>query len=289
MPDMDISFLAIIVLWGVFVGVFFSTIGAAGGILTSFCLISIVGVADPNSVKPTTQIVTLAAALTFVPGYFRRSALVWPLGLLLAVGGLLGAWAGSSLSSVYLADMKTFRPLFGVLTLLIGAQIAWRHYGSRTRKVSGQPVRARESGPGENVRDLRFSKAALTFSYRWLDYRVPAWSPLLAGFLIAMVAAIFGVGGGFLLVPYLSALLGLPMHIIPATSGIAIIASLLASVSNYLSLGAQLEMAALLPLLAGAVLGALAGPFVNRWMKNSSLQAALALIIVFIGLRYILA
>jgi uncharacterized membrane protein YfcA len=284
---MELSFLATLVVWGIFVGVFFSTIGAAGGILTSFCLISILGLADPNSVKPTTQIITLAMALTFVPGYFRRSALVWPLGLFLAFGGLLGAWVGSSLSSIYLADMNTFRPLFGALTLLIGAQIAWRLYRSRNKTISPQP--ARGSAAGENVRDLHFSNAALTFSYRWLDYRVPAWSPLLAGFLIAMVAAVFGVGGGFLLVPYMSSLLGLPMHIIPATAGIAIVVSLLASIWNYLSLGAHLEMAALLPLLSGAVLGALAGPFVNRWMKNNSLQAALALIVVLIGLRYILA
>jgi len=284
---MDISFLAIIVLCGIFIGVVFSSIGAGGGILTSFCLISIVGVADPNSVKPMTQIIVLATALTFVPGYFRSSVLVWPLGLFLAVGGVLGALVGSSLSSIYLADMKTFRPLLGALTLLIGAQIASKLYRSWNKQVSEQSVR----GPATSqaVRNLSFSDAALTFSYRGLDYRVPAWSPLLAGFLIATVAAIFGVGGGFLLVPYMSSLLGLPMYIIPATSGIAIIVSLLASIWNYLSFGAHLEMIALLPLLAGAVLGALAGPFVNRWMKNSSLQAALALIIVIIGLRYILA
>ena len=285
---MELSYFAIILLWGTFAGIVFSSIGAAGGILASFGLISIIGITDPNSVKPMAQIITLATALTFVPGYFRRSDLVWPLGLFLAAGGLLGAWAGSSLSSIYLADMKTFRPLFGVLTLLIGAQLTWRLFGFGNRKVSEQPVR-RLAVASENVRNLRFSNAVLTFSYRWLDYRVPAWSPLLAGFLVAMVASIFGVGGGFLLVPYMSSLLGLPMHIIPATSGIAIIVSLLVSIWSYLSFGAHLEMDALLPLLAGAVLGALAGPFVNRWMKNSALQAALVLIVVFIGLTYILA
>jgi len=87
----------------------------------------------------------------------------------------------------------------------------------------------------------------------------------------------------------MSSLLGMPMHIIPATSGIAIIVSLLMSIGNYLSLGAQLETSALIPLLAGTVLGALGGPFVNKWMKNSWLQAMLALIIAIIGLRYLLA
>lgn len=285
---MEVSLVPIIVLWGVLVGLVFSSIGAAGGILASFGLISLIGIGDPNSVKPMAQMVTLATALVFVPSYLRRSDLVWPLGLLLATGGLFGAWAGSSLSSVYLADMKTFRPLFGVLTLVIGAQLAWRLYRTRNKRVPEQSM-GPPSGTSQSVCNLRVSKAALTFSYRWLDYRVPLWSPLLAGFAIAMVAAIFGVGGGFLLVPYMASLLGLPMHIIPATSGIAIMVSLLASIGGYLSYGAQLDWSALLPLVAGAVLGALAGPCLNRWMKNNTLQAVLVLIVVFIGLRYVLA
>jgi len=284
---MDISFLAMIVLWGAFAGVVFSSIGAAGGILASFGLISIIGVADPNSVKPMTQIIVLATALVFVPGYFRRSALVWPLGLLLAGGGLLGAWAGSSLSSAYLSDMKTFRPLFGVLTLVIAVQISWKLYSSRNKQKSG--LSSEERADSQGVHDLSISRMALSFSYGSKDYRVLLWSPFLAGFLIATIAGIFGVGGGFLLVPYMSSLLRMPMHIIPATSGIAIIISLLVSIGNYLALGSQLETDSLVPMLVGAVLGAIIGPFVNRWMKNSRLQMILALIIVVIGLRYVAA
>jgi len=284
---MDISFFATIALWGVLIGVVFSSIGAAGGILASFGLITIVGVADPNSVKPMTQIIVLATALIFVPRYFRRSALVWPLGLLLAAGGLLGAWIGSSLSSAYLTDMRVFRPLFGGLTLVIAALIAWEMFRSWEKKNSGQSLNERADSQG--VRDLSFSGMALTFSYGGKGYRVLMWSPFLAGFLIAAIAAIFGVGGGFLLVPYMSALLHMPMHIIPATSGIAIIISLLVSIGNYLALGAQLEINSLLVLSVGAVLGATIGPFVNRWMKNSWLRTILLLIIFGIGLRYILA
>ena len=283
---MDIFFFATIALWGVLVGVVFSSIGAAGGILASFGLISIVGVADPNSVKPMTQIIALATALIFVPGYFRRSALVWPLGLLLAAGGLLGAWIGSSLSSAYLTDMGTFRPLLGALIVVIAAQIAWELFKSSKMHNSGRS--SNEKADDHGVRDLSFSGMALTFSYGGQGYRVVMWSPFLAGFLIAAIAAIFGVGGGFLLVPYMSTVLRMPMHIIPATSGIAIIISLLVSIGNYLALGARLEFNALLPLLVGAVLGAIIGPVVNHRMNNSWLRMILSLIIFVIGLRYIL-
>jgi uncharacterized membrane protein YfcA len=284
---MELSFFATIALWGVLAGVVFSSIGAAGGILVSFTLISVVGVADPNSVKPMTQIVVLATALIFIPGYFRRSALVWPLGLLLAGGGLLGAWMGSSLSSAYLTDMGTFRPVFGVLTLVIAAQIAWRRFQSWTAPDAGQPGKDKANSLG--VSSLSLSGMALTFSYGERGYRVPMWSPFLAGFLIAAIAAVFGVGGGFLLVPYMSTLLHMPMHIIPATSGIAIMISLLMSIGNYLALGAELDIGALVPLAVGAVIGAVLGPFVNRWMKHSWLCVILFVIVSAIGLRYLLA
>lgn len=276
---MDISVLASLLAWGVFVGVVFSAIGAAGGILTSFGLISLFGMLDPNAVKPMTQIVVLATALTFVPGYLRRRAIVLPLGLLLGAGGLVGAFIGSTLSSRYLSDMATFQPLFGILTLAVAAQIIWKL--TRGGKTTG-PVEK-----DAHVSKVALNLKAIRFSYGTQDFRVPLWSPLLAGLLISMIAAIFGVGGGFLLVPYMATLLGMPMYIIPATAAIAIFMSLGVSISNFLALGATLNPGTLGPLLAGAFLGAIIGPMVNRRLKNAWLQAILAVVVTGIGVKYL--
>lgn len=276
---MDISLLAGLVAWGVFTGLVFSAIGAAGGILTSFGLITLFGVADPNAVKPMTQIVVLATALIFVPGYLKRRAIVVPLGLLLGAGGLAGAWLGSTLSSLYLADMKSFRPLFGLLALAIGAQILWKLL--RARGGAHNPAPAR-------VRDHRFAAGAHHFTYGDTAFRIPLWSPLLAGFAISMVAAIFGVGGGFLLVPYMASVLRMPMHIIPATAAIAIFMSLAVSISNFIARGAPIDVALLIPLAIGTIIGALLGPILNKRAKNSWLQGALAIVVLGIGLKYVL-
>ena len=61
--DLTVSLL----LWGVLVGVVFSVIGAAGGILASFGLITLVGISDPNAVKPMAQIMTLSMVIVFLP------------------------------------------------------------------------------------------------------------------------------------------------------------------------------------------------------------------------------
>ncbi len=275
---MELIPLVSLVAWGVLTGIVFSAIGAAGGILTSFGLITLFGVADPNAVKPMTQIIVLATALIFVPGYLKRRAVVVPLGLLLGVGGLAGAWAGSTLSSLYLADMKSFRPLFGLLALAIGAQIVWKLLRSRDKGHNPAPA---------PVTGHRFSLAAHRFAYGETEFRIATWSPLLAGFLISFIAAIFGVGGGFLLVPYMASLLAMPMHIIPATAAIAIFMSLAVSISNFIARGAPIDLDLLIPLAIGAVIGALLGPVINKRARNSWLQGGLALVVIGIGLKYV--
>jgi uncharacterized membrane protein YfcA len=115
---------------------------------------------------------------------------------------------------------------------------------------------------------------------------VPVLSPLLAGALIAFTAALFGVGGGFLLVPYMASMLGMPMHIIPATTAVPIFMSLAVSVGNFLSRGAAIDWGLLAALVAGAVVGALLGPQINKRLPNAALQGAMGVIVAGIGLKY---
>ena len=138
------------------------------------------------------------------------------------------------------------------------------------------------------VTDTRLTMRFLTFKHGGRDFVLPVWSPLIAGFLISMTAAIFGVGGGFLLVPYMASLLAMPMHIIPATAAIAIFMSLAVSISNFIALGAPLQWNLLITLAIGTVVGAVIGPLVNKSMKNNWLQGALAVIVAVIGVKYTL-
>lgn len=271
---------------GAFAGVVFSTIGAAGGILTSFGLITLFGVLEPNDVKPMTQLVVLAATLALLPGYLRRSALVLPLGLLLGAGGLIGAYVGSTMSSRYLSDMETFQPLFGALTLAIAVQIIWKLFHIRRGLKSPGPDLGSEGAT--TVSRTRMSFHELCFTCRETTYHIAPWSPLLAGAIISMTASIFGVGGGFLLVPYMTTLLGMPMHVIPATAEIAIFISLVVSVGNFLALGAHIQTGLLVPMGIGAIIDAIAGPEINKAMSNSSLQVIMALIVTGIGTKYVL-
>ena len=279
---MDFGTITLLLFWGTLVGLVFSLVGAAGGILASFGLITLIGVTDPNSIKPMAQILSLATALVFIPGYIRRKATVMPLALMLSAGGVMGAIVGSTLSSHYLSDMSTFKPLFGLLTLIISAQIIWEIYKLRNeKKVSSA---ACEKG----VHSVSSIGTTIAFSYADQNFKVSLWTPWLAGFFIAIIASAFGVGGGFLLVPFMVSFLRMPMFIIPATAAVVIFISGSISVTNYLRIGAEIDWPILTYLIAGGIIGALIGPKLNRMMQDSWLRIFLASVLSLIGLKYAL-
>lgn len=280
---MDINIY--LIFWGILVGVVFSVIGAAGGILASFGLITLVGETDPNTVKPMAQIMTLAMVSVFLPAYIKRACCVVFLGLLLATGSVIGAWLGSTFSSHYLSDMDIFRPLFGFLALLIATQVIWKtwvEFKKQDTRITSK------SNPPEGVNTIQLSHGRLTFIYTGQRFDIHIAYPILAGFLIAMVAAIFGVGGGFLLVPFMVSMLGMPMHIVPATAAIPIFIGGSVSITNYLKLGAQPDYNTLILLAIGGMVGALLGPKLNSLSNEYWLKMALGVIVFSIGLKYII-
>ena len=278
---MDIGNIMLLLSWGVLVGFVFSSIGAAGGILASFGLITVIGVTDPNSVKPMAQILAIAIALVFIPGYFKRKAWVMPLGFILSAGGIIGAIVGSTVSSKYLSDMNSFKPLFGVLSFLVAIQISWKLY---KHKKNAKPALCASKFGVENIVT---SASLLTFEYAGRSYKIRTWEPLLAGFIIAFIASIFGVGGGFLLVPYLASFMGIPMFIVPATAALSVLISGLISVTNYIRMGSEIDYYLLGFLVIGGVFGAKLGPKINQIMKDNWLQGSLAFIVAAIGTKYL--
>lgn len=284
------------VAWGFLVGLVFSVVGAAGGILASVFLISVLGIRDANLVKPMAQMLTLASPVIAVPGYFRQGRLVPGLALLLGMGGIAGALIGSTLSVSYLGELRTFKPVFAMFILFIAMQLGWqllraRHSGStaagraaaRFERLVAEGGQARTLG----VRQDGFSarRFELTFGNERFSYS--PWIPVLAGVLIAVISSALGVGGGFLLVPFMSMVLGLPMTIIAGTAGLAIFVSSVTSIGNYLHLGVALDVPLLALMLVGTVGGSFLGPILSRFFREAWFKALLAVVLALIGVRYL--
>ena len=238
-------------LWGVLVGLVFSTVGAAGGILASVGLISVMGIQDPNLVKPMAQAMTLATPLIAVPGYYRQGRMVFSLAFILGAGGILGALVGSTLSVTYLTDIDVFKSIFGVLTLGIALQILSRVLGHKRKAGTRSELAAaafeglvhdggstRTIGVSHRHRSLR----RIHFVFAGEQFEYAPWAPFLAGAGIAVLSSALGVGGGFLLVPFMVLLLGLPMFLVAGTAALAIAVSSVSSIGNYLRLGVEFDV-----------------------------------------------
>ena len=283
-------------LWGVLVGLVFSTVGAAGGILASVGLISVMGIQDPNLVKPMAQVLTLTTPLIAVPGYYRQGRVVFSLALILGAGGILGAIVGSTLSATYLTDIDVFKSIFGVLTLGIALQILSRVLGHKRKAGTRSELAAaafeglvhdggstRTIGVSHRHRSLR----RIHFVFAGEQFEYAPWAPFLAGAGIAVLSSALGVGGGFLLVPFMVLLLGLPMFLVAGTAALAIAVSSVTSIGNYLRLGVELDVPLLLLLLAGTVAGAWIGPRISRHLRERWLEGILGLVLLLIGVRYL--
>ena len=283
--------------WGVLVGFVFSTVGAAGGILASVGMISVFGIENPNLVKPMAQAMTLVTPLIAVPLYMRQCRVVYRLALLLGAGGVLGALLGSTLSHTWLSDMQIFKPVFAVLVLFIAAQLAWQIFRSNTAaNVLTRTMRAAEvferqvrSGGGlcdKGVVCLQATVRRFAFRFGDEEFAFNPWTPLFTGMGIAVLSSALGVGGGFLLVPFMSIVMRLPMYVIAGTSALAILFHSLTSITNYVRLGIELDFPMLGFLLLGVIAGSAIGPAVSKFIPENGLRGFLCVVLVLIGLRY---
>lgn len=287
----------LLIAWGTLVGLVFSTVGAAGGILASVGLISVFGLQDPNMIKPMAQAMTLVTPLIAVPLYMQQCRVVYRLALLLGTGGIIGALIGSELSVHFLSDMDQFKLVFALLVFVIASQMAWSliqrkkeseelNKAMRAAETFQQQAKSDRALCEVGVKCVSKSMNCIVIQFGDEEFSFNPWLPFLTGASIAILSSALGVGGGFLLVPFISVIMRLPMHIIAGTSALAILIHLIASISNYVRLGVELDYLLLGILLIGVAAGSAIGPFISQFIPDKGLRTLLCVVLFAIGLRY---
>jgi uncharacterized membrane protein YfcA len=284
--------------WSLFVGLVFSMVGAAGGILAGVGHITIFGMGDANMIKPMNQLLVIVSPLIAVPNYWRQNRVVLSLAFLLGLGSVVGSLVGSWYSKNYLPELHQYGPLFGVIVLLVSVRLFYettkrfrKSHGKMAEASKAFEVKSRElHGDSRPVSHefLRTNLSSKKLSIRFLgqEFHCNPFLPVIAGLGVAYVSAALGVGGGFLLVPFMASWLQLPMFIVAGTSALAVLVASVTSVSNYLYLGVQIDWSLAAIELAGVVLGSLLGPFLSRYMKEQWLRAVLAIVLLYVGIGY---
>jgi uncharacterized protein len=281
LPIAEVS-LDIFVLLGLgaAVGFLSGVFGVGGGFLLTPLLIFI-------GVPPTVAVASSAnqlvgASVSGVLAHWRRGNVDFKMGYVLLIGGLAGSVLGvgiftllKRLGQIELTISICYVLLLGVLGALMMIEsirtILRLHRPGTSRRrlhqhtwMHGLPLKA------------RFRRSRLYIS---------ALLPVGIGFVIGVFSAILGIGGGFIMVPAMIYMLGMPTSIVPGTSLLQII-FVAANVTVLQAFTNQTVDAVLaLVLLVGGVIGARIGSRFGMRLRGEQLRLLLALMVLAVAAK----
>ena len=279
--EMSVNIFLILGMGGA-VGFLSGLFGVGGGFLMTPLLIFI-GVPPPVAVgTEANQIV--ASSVSGVLAHWRRANVDFKMGFVL----LLGGFVGSSLGVILFKYLQNLGQLDLVIKLsyviflgIIGFLMLWE--SSRTI-IRSRSAAARR---GKLHQHNWFHGLPFKIRFRKSKLYISAILPFLIGATVGVLSAIMGVGGGFIMVPAMIYLLGMPTSLAIGTSLFQII-FVTANVTFLQALTVQtVDILLAVLLLTGAVIGAQFGSKYSVRMKGEQLRALLALLVLGVCVKMI--
>ena len=226
----------------------------------------------------------VASSVSAVYAHWRKDNVDFKMGLVLLAGGLLGSSFGAYLFSVLkrLGQLDTVIALSYVLILgVIGSMMLVESIKALVLKPKpGQPVaRRKRLNDHPIIRALPFK-----MRFRRSQLYISALMPVTLGFLVGILAAIMGVGAGFMLVPAMIYLLGMPTAVVVGTSLFQII-FVTANVTMLHAITTQtVDVTLALLLLVGSVIGAQYGVRHGARLRGEQIRGLLAALVLTVAI-----
>ena len=278
LPIAEVSVNAFLLLGlGGMVGVLSGMFGVGGGFLMT-PLLFFIGI--PPAVAVATEANQIvASSFSGVLAHLRRKTVDLKMGTVLLVGGLAGSAAGvqifaylKSLGQVELLVSLCYVVFLGIVGGLMFLE------SLRALRRSRSPAMAGKLPPRKHhywVHGLPFK-----MRFRASQLYISAIPVLLIGAAVGILAAIMGVGGGFVMVPAMIYILGMPTKVVVGTSLFQIIfvtgfTTLMHATQNY-----TVDAVLALLLLLGGVIGAQIGARLGVRLKAEQLRILLALMVL---------
>ncbi len=270
----------VIVFLGAAVGFLSGMFGVGGGFLMTPLLI-FYGIPPAVAVgTEASQIV--ASSVSGVLAHLRRRTVDFLMGGFLVAGGAVGAVAGIFIFRYFreIGQIETFISIAYVLFLgVIGVLMLTESLRALLRNPDRPRQRRKHRSAGWMAAmpfAMRFRRSGLYIS------PIP---PIVLGFLVGVLAAIMGVGGGFIMVPAMLYILNMPTNVVVGTSLFQIIFVTAIATLLHASANQTVDIVLALMLLAGGVVGAQIGARAGRRLKGEQLRALLALIVLAVCAR----
>jgi hypothetical protein len=300
------------ILWATWVGWIFSTVGAFGGIMAGVGHMTVYGLGDyargfgktapglnktlTDSIRTSNQFLVGLSSLISVFNYLKARRMSWPLGLALGIGSIVGAFLAASLTGGKVS-FSQYQGWFGVFVLVVGIVLFYEttpkgQAGKKEAKAAAQAfeksVKEKKDvgSQGVAVKAWGLTKVQMTFFGVEFSFS-PIWA-FLGGIVIAAISAFIGVGGGFLYVPYLTSLVGLPMYVVAGTSALAVFISMVTSITTYINVaGAGMDWGLVGIQLVGVFVGSMIGPRTQKYIPEIWLKRLFIVLALYVGIGYL--
>ncbi len=206
----------------VLIGVSLGLLGGGGSILAVPLLVYVAGLPAKEAIATSLLVVGATSAVGVLP-HARAGRVRWRTGLIFGLAGMTGAYAGGRLAEFIPATVL----LTGFAIMMLATAIAM--------------IRGRRAAEGRPV-----------------PHELPVFRVILDGIVVGLVTGLVGAGGGFLVVPALALLGGLPMPVAVGTSLVVIAMKSFAGLAGYLS-SVSINWGLALAVTAAAIVGSVLG------------------------------
>jgi uncharacterized membrane protein YfcA len=298
-------------LWAMWVGWIFSTVGAFGGIMANVGHISVYGLGDyansfgktlkmnklvTDSIRVSNQWLVGTSALISSIKYASMGRIVLPLGVALGIGSLAGSFL-TPLLTAGKVDFRAYVGYFGVFVLALGCYlfyettpgaIAKRKTAAAAAKAFEESAKNHDAAAQGKVKLISFSLSRVVFTFYGVEFSFNPFLPVLGGFVIASIASFLGVGGGFLMVPFLTSISQLPMYLAAGTSAFAVLVGMVTSIATFMFGGTPIHWPLVGLQLAGVVAGSWIGPITSRYFSDVWLKRLFVVLALIVGINYVL-
>jgi uncharacterized membrane protein YfcA len=286
-------------------------VGAFGGIMAGVGHMTVYGLGDyvrtfrdsapgfnktlTDSIRTSNQFLVGLSSILSVVNYLKSKRMSWPLGLALGVGSIVGAYLAASLTGGKVS-FSQYQGWFGVFVLVVGFVLTYEltpmgQAGKKAAKAAAmnfeKTVREKKDIASAGVTLKSFGIAKSTMSFFGTDFTFSPIAAFFGGVVIAAISAFIGVGGGFLYVPYLTSIVGLPMFVVAGTSALAVLLSMITSITTYINVaGAGMDWALVGIQLIGVFVGSMVGPRTAKYIPEKWLKVLFIVLAMYVGIGY---
>ncbi|WP_027721756.1 sulfite exporter TauE/SafE family protein [Maridesulfovibrio zosterae] len=273
----------LIFMLGGLVGLLSGIFGVGGGFLMTPLLIMFGIPPTVAAASDSNQIV--GASTSGCLAHYRLGNVDFKMGILLLIGGVLGGFVGVQAIKVLRAMGNADFLINVTYVLMLGGVGSYMFYES-LQSLRKTPPAVKTEKPKKKSRYATILES-LPFQtdFKKSGVRLSLLMPLILGTLVGVLAAIMGVGGGFIMVPIMVYLLRMPMHVVVGTSLFQILftcinVTILQSYTNH-----TVDFVLALILLVGSTIGAQFGTKISKKLKGEHLKILLATLVLAVMVK----